>query len=804
MYTKPDQHEVRKSKKLKRRAGRLTQSEPSSPQSDTFDCGDTQWPEARGARRQFTARRPSPYLGQPKVMPMFFDGNRDETATTTANVNVNAGASNVHPALDPDALGSRARMLVDSPAWSEARKLLPKGRTCIVFAQYVTSGLVMVEGLKGGKRFTLETKATNLEILPENVQNTVGFPCTVIAREAYHPSPKRNPENRAMYFEAGDQGYIDEVDLALWTARVVIPTKREYTGMNVNGWILLDNLKIGSRKYGRFKVFFRVNAPNTTFAVVGTANPSQFPLTKYFFDLWTGFLEHAGLLGLPEHFINDMRSPQGRYTISHELAEGIHRAQLTNVYGGGKQGYKDFTLRQIRDVATPVTDNIVSRGGVYGWRYTDFRKGCGRRNGDVIYYTGKASLFGPRKVKYNTAPFNPKDLAYPGTHYTAIRDANRREMFILMDIDINHRNFLNMITYGEQAMVCLLETWRSEVLESVIDLPEGTGISTAIGAATALGGTKTDSAIMHSISVQTATQNSFPGGVLRPSFGVDDGLNYNAPLLESKRYDKVAIVKIDAGDRWVFFRGPVKLLDTDNYVWHLRREAPNGEIRTLDIDLSEEQRRQIPSGADIYPSWEMMKNGVAHPVPRFRLPTITAWTGADEIKSLAFKITWRGPKSWRQMYTQIKLSPRALNDDRGSMASYADGFEMLHYLKRETVDPPSTWMHRIPPARILVPHFDHMTQSIRMDYEAGPIGLVTDAFLKPIPTLVTQMRFLGLQNVGRSHGFTLPRPAGTRGGRERKSCDNCHSRDQMFRKNFLSAEIKEVRMCLFYPRGCSG
>jgi hypothetical protein len=717
-------------------------------------------------------------------------------------MSLNVGATDVHPALDIDALGSRARMMVDSPAWSEAAKLLPKGRTCIIFAQFPTTGNVMVEGLKGGKKFTLETKATNLKILPENFQNTAGFPCTVIAREAYYPSSERNPENRNMYFEAGDHGYIDEVDKALWSARVVIPTRKDYTGRNVNGWMLLDNLKIGSRKYGKFKVFFRVDAPNTTFAMFGTAT-SQYPLAKYFFDLWTGHLEHSGLLGLPEHFINDMRSPQDRYTISHEQAEGVHRAGLTNVFGGGLQGYNDFTLRQIRDTATPVTENMVSRGGIYGRRYTDFRQGCGRSNGDVLYYTGKASLLGPRKVNYNNQPFNNKDHAYHGTHHTVIRDANRREMFILMDIDINHRNFHNMLTYGEQAIVCLLETWRSEVLESVIDLPGGTDISTAIDTATALGGTKTDAAIMHSISVQTAAQNRFPGGVLRPIFGVDDGLNYNSPLLESKRYDKVALVKIDAGDRWIFFRGPVQFGETHSYAWHLRRQAPSGEYGTMDINIGDEDRRHIPADADIYPSWEMMKNGVAHPVPYFRLPEITAWVGADEIKSLAFKVTWRGPKSWRQMYTQQMYSPKAINNDRGTVATYADGFEMLHYLKRETVYPPSTWMHRIPPARILVPQFDHLTQTIRMDYETGPVRLVADALLKPIPTLVAQMRFRGLENVGASHGYTFPRPPGTRGGSQRKSCDNCRNRSQHFRDNFLSADIKAVRFGQFYPRSCS-
>jgi hypothetical protein len=800
MHNDPEQHEVRYQKsrhpskyRSKRRAGRLTQSEPSSPQSGSFDVGDGPWGNPRGSTHEYTGPRVSPSLGRPSApadlddlaarlrsMAMSMDGASDEVTT----------------ALSPDALYSRARMMADGPPGSEAETSLPKGRTCIITNQYPEQGIVRVSGLKGGEKFELETRATNLKVLPQTRENTVKFPCVVIAKEAYQPSTSRNPENRILYLEAGDQGFIDDVDGVLWLARVIIPTKRDYTGKTVNAWIKLDNLKIGPRKYGRFKVYFRVNAPNTTFTVVGTSTPSQYPLAKYFFDLYTGFMDHAGLLGLPEYCINDMRLPQERYTISHQLAEAIHRAGLTNIYGA--QACKDFTLRQIRDTATPVTEDMVARGGVYGRRLTDFKKGCGRSPGDVLYYTGKASLFGPRKKGYNNQPFNPNDLSYNGTHYTATRDANRREMFIVMDIDINHPNFLNMITYGEQAMVCLLQTWRSNVLNSVIDLPAGTSLQTAIGAVSALGGTKTDAAIMHSISVQAATLNRFPGGVLRPSFGVDDGLNYNAPLLESKGYDKVAIVKIDAGDRYVFFRGPVKLLDTDNYVWHLRRESPTGEFTTYDIDISAEDRRRIPTGADIYPSWEMMKNGVAHPVPRFRLPKITAWTGADEIKTLAFKISWREPRSWKQMYMQVKFHPRALNDNRGTMSSYNDGFNMLHYLKREIVDPPSTWMHRIPTARILVPHFDHLTQSIRMDYESGRIRQVPDATLKPIPTLVTEMQAIGLENVGVAHGHTLPRPPGTRGGRERKSCDNCHNRDQMFRKNFLSDAIKQVSFSLFY------
>jgi len=101
---------------------------------------------------------------------------------------------------------------------------------------------------------------------------------------------------------------------------------------------------------------------------------------------------------------------------------------------------------------------MVPKDGIYGRRLTKHKPETGRKSSDALHYTEKTVLSGPRKRQYVVQPWNEKNAEYSGTHFTAIRGALKREMFILMDIDFDHPKRDDMLTYGEQAMICLLET----------------------------------------------------------------------------------------------------------------------------------------------------------------------------------------------------------------------------------------------------------------------------------------------------------------------------------------------------------
>jgi len=147
------------------------------------------------------------------------------------------------------------------------------------------------------------------------------------------------------------------------------------------------------------------------------------------------------------------------YTISHELGDAVNRARLTVVYGGaGGAPSNNFTSRQIRDAASTIEEGMVTKGGVYGHRLTEHKPETGRKSSDALHYTGKAVLFGPRERQYVVQPWNEKNAEYSGTHFTAIRGALKRERFILMGIDFDHFKRDDLLAYGEQGMICLLET----------------------------------------------------------------------------------------------------------------------------------------------------------------------------------------------------------------------------------------------------------------------------------------------------------------------------------------------------------
>ncbi|KAG9595842.1 hypothetical protein KCU77_g4052, partial [Aureobasidium melanogenum] len=792
MYTIPIQRQVRARRsrhpskyRSKRRPGRFEDSSDSHVPSLSLDLSDGQWSQLRTAAQEFQGRQSAQSWSISANAPFEQEADDLEISRILAATSMSLGFDgsrdeDISP-MSEHALDCRARMLVNATPGTQLANLLPRGRTCIIIAQYPGTNQVRVRGLKSGNPFVIDMPATNLRVLPENRENTVGYPCEIVNRSWTVPSTDRNPENRTLHFEVGENGIITDVDAALWLARVVIPSRKDYTGVVVNGFIELDNVRVGSRKYGHLGVRFRNRAPAITITNIGPQTSSPYPLTKYYFDLYTALLQNSSPLGLPDSFSIDMNDPQGRYTLCHELADGVNRAGLTAIFGGPT--FNNFTFRQIRDRARPVTTDLNTTGGVYGRRLTEFSEKSARAFDDVLAYVGKASLFGRRKHGYNSDPWDTKNPSYNGRHFTAIREAGKREMFILMDIPVNHRNFQNMIVYGEQAMLCLLQTYRGDVLSSGQALPQAANATTAVGAVSYFAAAKTDSAVIHNIATQVGAQHSMPGGVLRPGFGATDGLNYSSPLLETKANEKTPIVKLDLPDREIFLRPPIKM-NALGQVWWLNHTRADGRtIDTFQVGLSNEERRRIPKDVNIYPAWEMMKNGIAHTVPYFRLPEITTWTGAEEIKTLACKIVWRGADSWKQMYLQVKRNAHVADGTvRGTAGNYDDGFSMLHYLKREVVHPPHPWMHRNQTARILVPELDHLSQTISIDYDLRPLRQVPTSTLKSTATVATEMTNAGLRNVGAARGTAFT------GGR-RKRCDNCFNRDKAFQRVNLTADM---------------
>ena len=139
-----------------------------------------------------------------------------------------------------------------------------------------------------------------------------------------------------------------------------------------------------------------------------------------------------------------------------------------------------------------------------------------------------------KKRIYHTQPWNGNNPEHSGTHYTAIRGALLRDMFILMAIDWTHPKYRNTISYGEQAMFCHLETWRASILESVHDISEIPLMTNILRVVSIFDIPKTDSAMVHSISVQVAKQNQSSGGVLHKTLWVMDNIitKCGASLLE--------------------------------------------------------------------------------------------------------------------------------------------------------------------------------------------------------------------------------------------------------------------------------
>jgi hypothetical protein len=808
MFATPAQHQVRarashhpSKYRSKRRPGRVYRYGQAQPKAPSLDLGNTPWPEARGARNEFVGYRPTTTMkfvftfrdcspkqsvekpqdqdGRSHTAFMSFDGTGDEALSPLAK----------------DALGGRARMLVQYPSNDERGELLPKGRTCFISDQDISDQTVEVSGIKSGKEFDFWMNASDLKMEPETEENTVGFACVVIKENFCIPGTARNPRREKLWIYPGDEGVIKKVDDPMWLAQVVIPDRKDSYGNTVTGWFVLDCLRVGTAKYGDVDVRFSIDIPPATFSTLGMPTTSQFPMTKYFFDLFTGILEQSGTLGLFESFIRDMGDPSNRYLISHEIANGLDRAGLTRVLAD-----PDFTMDDIEGYCVDVHVGMIGSGGIYARRYSKFTKASkyhkSKHDGEDVYilYVGKASKFGPRMGKYNSDPFNQNNKAYHTVHSRTIREAGERDMLVLVDLDPALANFDRILTYAEQGMMCFLQSWRKKLVAEEDQLPENTDSSNVMQTAAVMGLVKSDVLIVHRISVAAAQNNNLPGGVLRDGFGILDGLNYNLPILETRLYEGQVWVVLNAGDRLIYTRGAVQT--TPEKAFSLRYTGHDGGVKFLTVSLSKELQKQIPPKTKLYASWERMKNGVAHPIPYFRMPEINALEGADEINSLGIKITWRIGNQWKQKYAQMQKAPVLENatTGRGEGGLSGVGFMMLNYFKQQVFLNRPAWMPVGQIARLVYLKMDHLSQTITADYRSRPVARVPAPRLKSIDELTDEMEALGLENVDEAPGFHIPKLAHeSKRGRARRLCDNCFCSSQGAQDKYMPKALADVR-----------
>ncbi|KAH0283997.1 hypothetical protein M436DRAFT_65159 [Aureobasidium namibiae CBS 147.97] len=803
MFEVATQHQVRarashhpSKYRSKRRPGRVyrygqKQVRQDVSNLDLGDCND--WSEPKGAQKQFLGRRPSPALGivlrtyvlrakkPSRNISSQYDGRH------TAFMSYDGADDDLLDPLAPAAIGGRARMLFGFPPGDYRADLLPKGRTCCIDEQDLSNETVSISGIKGGKAFEFWMKASNLKMMPETEENTVGFACTVIKEDWCTPRLDRNPRKERLYIYPGDEGLIQKVDNPMWLAQVLIPDRTDSYGNTVCGWFELDSLKVGTAKYGDMSVRFGIAVTRISFSTFGPATTSQFPLTNYFFDFYTGVLRESTALGLPTWILDEMTNASDRYKIAHRLAEGINRAHLTEFFQN-----PNFTIEDLLGNADDCELGMNDSGGIYGRIYTRFISASkyhkSKHNGQDVWilYVGKASKWGVRLSSYNSTPFRKEDQGYYSTHHITIREARQRDMVMMMSFDPADPNYANLLTYGEQAMMCLLQSWRGKLIADENEFgPKATNFMADTAAAALV---KTDAFIMHKVSVQVAEKNNWPGGVLRDSFGALDGLNYNCPLLETKMYQKVLYVVLNAGDRYIYTRGSISFTNKTGIAFEIGIYDHQGKHKRWTIELSKHIKDEFKAKGvtKIYASWERMKRGVAHPAPYFRIPDIVPFTGAEEINTLGLKITWQVKDQWKQMYLQVnqKSTVDASLDGRGEQGWYDMGFNMLYFFKQQMVDNRPSWMHFNQTARLVELRFDHLSQTVTASYPSKPITRVAAPQLKSINTLKAEMEAHGFQNVAQ--------PVGTKvTGMQRKVCDGCACTKQNTLHKYMSPELKD-------------
>jgi hypothetical protein len=334
----------------------------------------------------------------------------------------------------------------------------------------------------------------------------------------------------------------------------------------------------------------------------------------------------------------------------------------------------------------------------------------------------------------------------------------------------------------EQIFVCLLETYRSDLLvdeESTFRVDADSPIEHAEAIETAL--------YFRKVSERVFQRTYFPGAINRNGFNVSFGANYSSPFKEWSmkseqllflRHDTLVKSRIDgltmpisifrtARSKIAYYR--TKQRASAGFEINCFQKSHNGSyfFGASHTQFIMDGTMGPEDGKSYYLVFEVRTDGLAHPNAWSRLPIVGPYYNWEQGRSLAVRIEWEHPAGsgkyrFRYMHTR-KIFTFKDKTIRGSSINYIKSIGMTQWLMNAPPKHPQSFMERLRGhAYVLQTVYNYHTQTIELSVPQ-PIKMVDGRHL-PKSAVEKQMRYLGLENVNGAFRCL---------GGSRVNCDTC-------------------------------
>lgn len=541
------------------------------------------------------------------------------------------------------------------------------------------------------------------------------------------------------------------------------------------GWVPFNRLKIGTQKYGNTTVTIQMPKFRGTAQLTAAMNQQsrlRRALDAYFITLRDNVED---LHFLPAWFVERLRSDTARLGMVNSIMSGM-RTTVLNVLNKS-----NFTIQELRMALDPV-DPRDSRPGIYTRIYFDFKPGPDGVRPLPSQYVGKSKNVGSRETGH-TNIVEDEEKETNSNHYRKARKAGSYIMGVLC-----YLNDPQMRTVAEQCFVSLLETYSDAVItfEPKVSLQEPDNPEEIARDTMKYYQDKEAASILQKLARMSFQVSGWGGGRSRQSYGTGDGCNWNSPITEREKGERIIWTKMTFEmdkNLEIYSRTPVQVRSDGvrQCRFYVTMELPSAATLPTRGTFSPHipSHINLPPGTWVFPVIEMTADASPHPFSWCRLPSQGPWYDWDLAKSWALKIEWqdRENERWYSYYivssSIFEFRTPQLREP-GAFNTYSHAIAIFRSLRQLDLSPQGRpqWLYDYGVSRQKVMDFDWLNQRLSVRDTVVKNRIVTHRGPKTLFEMQYDMRRVGLHVLWNTFGL-LDRPS-IRQRQPPGACDSCY------------------------------
>ncbi|KAK4502371.1 hypothetical protein PRZ48_005796 [Zasmidium cellare] len=503
------------------------------------------------------------------------------------------------------------------------------------------------------------------------------------------------PDNSGANISQGEVGYILDCDKKAVVNKVPyieIRIPRRHPNQQ-DFWIPADSLEYNKdTKWGDIKIHGHISRPKVEMDNQSVLQQDDLPITRLAYKVCSSIMlgTHTDHI-LPKELYDELASREVVLEHARKLGKAVERAGISNAFAKGQP----WSINDFRSRARDSTNSTDS--GVYMAIYSDFKKGEKLHGEKPRNYIGKTDqTFSHRWTQHRQETAKVEQGLESQGHYRIAAQAKRRHCVVLAIADESWTK--HDFSFAEQMLILILRAYRPEVVD-LQHAVSGEDIAVAAGAGeslSALAVTLDDRFVASELTAiaERVFSTIGWGGHLETS----GGCNWKSPFLAFGDDNEPTLwVKVDAGDRWCYFRKPKKPRLDYTSAGRKFGQRQYFNLTGANYHSRFEESAQNPGpdqNTNTYISIEIMKVG-RHRESLTRLPDIGGPSNWDQANQVAVRVQWQDPKrGWLTKYIQFS-SNQVMGDtqEAGALSSWATATAIRNKMERRVFargkyDPP--------------------------------------------------------------------------------------------------------------------